>query len=155
MIAVVQRVTRACVRVEGAVVGRIDAGMVVLLGVLRPDTEADAARLAERVAGFRFFADEEDRMNRAALEVGAGVLVVSQFTLAADGRKGRRPSFDAAAPPDRAEPLYERFVEALRALGLRVETGRFGARMEVELVGDGPVTFVLREPPAAPAPGPG
>jgi D-tyrosyl-tRNA(Tyr) deacylase len=152
MKAVVQRVTRACVRVEGEVVGEIGPGMLVLLGVLRGDDEELARRLAQRIAGFRFFADAHGRMNRAAAEAGAAALVVSQFTLAADGRKGRRPSFDAAAPPERAEPLYERFVGALEATGLRVATGRFGARMEVELVGDGPVTFVLDEPPARPCP---
>jgi D-tyrosyl-tRNA(Tyr) deacylase len=148
--AVIQRVSRACVRVDGEVVGRIEAGMVVLLGVMRGDGEAEALRLAERVASFRFFADEHGRMNRAAGEVEGAALVVSQFTLAADGRKGRRPSFDAAAPPDVAEPLYTRFVEALAGAGLVTATGRFGARMEVELIGDGPVTFVLEEPPPSP-----
>lgn len=152
MKAVVQRVTRAAVRVDGRTVGAIEAGMLVLLGVLRDDGPDDARRLAERVARFRFFRDAEDRMNRSALDCGASALVVSQFTLAADGRKGRRPSFDRAAPPERAEPLYEAFVEALRGLGLSAATGRFGARMEVELVNDGPVTFVLEEP-APPASG--
>jgi D-tyrosyl-tRNA(Tyr) deacylase len=152
--AVVQRVSRACVRVDGEVVGRIGAGMVVLLGVMRGDGQAEALRLADRVAGFRFFADDAGRMNRAAREVGGAALVVSQFTLAADGRKGRRPSFDAAAPAELAEPLYEGFVRALADAGLVTATGRFGARMEVELVGDGPVTFVLEEPSGGAGRGP-
>ncbi len=143
MIAVVQRVKRAAVRVDGEVVGRTGPGVVVLLGVLAVDGESEARGLAERIASFRMFADADGRMNRAAAEVGAGVLVVSQFTLAADGRKGRRPSFDRAAPPAQAEPLYLLFAARLSELGLPVETGRFGASMEVELVGDGPVTFVL------------
>jgi D-tyrosyl-tRNA(Tyr) deacylase len=153
--AVVQRVRRACVRVDGRVVGEIDRGMVVLLGVMRGDGATQAQRLAQRIAAFRFFPDAEDRMNRSALEVAASALVISQFTLAADGRKGRRPSFDAAAPPQTAEGLYEGFVAALAATGLTTATGRFGARMEVELVGDGPVTFVLEEPGPAPPSGTG
>jgi len=152
MKAVVQRVTRAEVRVDGAVAGRIGAGMLVLLGVLRGDGEEHARRLADKVGRFRFFRDAEDKMNLSALDVAGAVLVVSQFTLAADGKRGRRPSFDLAAPPAEAEPLYERFVAELRALGLVVATGRFGARMEVELVNDGPVTFVLEEGPSPEAP---
>lgn len=155
MKAVIQRVTRAEVRVEGEVVGRSGPGMLVLLGVIRGDDRGVALALARKVAGFRFFADEEDRMNVAAVEAGAAALVVSQFTLAADGRRGRRPSFDAAAPPAEAEALYEVFVDALREAGIPTETGVFGARMEVELVGDGPVTFVLEERPAGAAPGTG
>ena len=147
MKAVVQRVTRASVRVDGSIVGSVGPGMLVLLGVLRGDGEREARSLAERIAGFRFFRDEDDKMNRSALDCGAEALVVSQFTLAADGRKGRRPSFDRAAPPAEAEVLYERFVAELRAHGLVVATGRFGARMEVELVNDGPVTFVLEDAP--------
>ena len=150
MKAVVQRVSRAEVRVDGEVVGRTEQGMVVLLGVMRGDTRRDAERLADKLAGFRFFGDAEGRMNVAATEVGGGALVVSQFTLAANGRKGRRPSFDRAAPPEQAEPLYEHFAARLRERGIPTETGRFGARMEVELVGDGPVTFVLEEPADAP-----
>ena len=146
MIAVVQRVRRAEVRVDGAAVGRTGAGMVVLLGVLKGDEGGHADRLAARVAGLRFFGDSAGRMNLAAADVGAGALVVSQFTLAADGRRGRRPSFDRAMAPDEAEALYLRFCEGLAAAGIPVETGRFGAAMEVELVGDGPVTFVLEEP---------
>jgi D-tyrosyl-tRNA(Tyr) deacylase len=146
---VVQRVKSAEVRLPedgGRVVGRIGFGMLVLLCVLAGDTEADAEALAEKLARFRFFADGEGRMNLAAGDVGAGVLVVSQFTLAADGRKGRRPSFDAAAAPDVARLLYAHFADHLVALGLSVERGAFGELMEVELVGDGPVTFVLEEP---------
>ena len=146
MRAVVQRVSSASVRVDGELIGAVGRGALVLLGVLEGDGERDAVQLAEKGAGFRYFADDEGRMNLAAAEVGGALLVVSQFTLAADGRKGRRPSFDKAADPLEAEELYERFVAHLRGLGLVVETGRFGAMMEVELVNDGPVTFVLDEP---------
>ena len=146
MKAVVQRVLRGEVRVAGEVVGSCGPGMVVLLGVLAGDGPDQARRLAEKIAAFRFFADDEGRMNRAAGEVGGEVLVVSQFTLAADGKRGRRPSFDRAAPPDVARPLVEAFVGHVRDAGLAVQTGTFGAAMEVELVGDGPVTFVLDEP---------
>jgi len=145
MKTVVQRVSRASVHVENEVVASIGPGMLVLLGVMRDDRDGAAVRLAERVAHFRIFPDEDDRMNRSAIDCGHEVLVVSQFTLAADGRAGRRPSFDAAAPAAVAEPLYERFVECLRKSGLRVRTGRFGARMRVELVNEGPVTFSLEE----------
>jgi D-tyrosyl-tRNA(Tyr) deacylase len=141
--AVVQRVARASVCVEGAVVGEIGAGMLVLLGVLKGDTAKECDELALKVAQFRFFQDEAGKMNLSALDLGRAALVVSQFTLAADGSSGRRPSFDRAAPPGEAEPLYERFVEKLRALGLEVATGKFGALMQVELVNDGPVTFVF------------
>jgi len=145
MRAVVQRVSSASVRVDGELIGAVGRGALVLLGVLEGDGEREAVQLAEKVAGFRYFADDEGRMNLAAAEVGGALLVVSQFTLAADGRKGRRPSFDRAAEPARAQELYERFVSQLLALGLSVETGRFGAMMEVELVNEGPVTFVLDE----------
>ena len=153
MRAVLQRVSRAEVRVDGEVVGAVGRGALVLLGVLDGDTAEDAERLAAKIARFRYFRDGAGRMNLSALDLGAdgedvGVLVVSQFTLSADGRKGRRPSFDRAAPPEIAEPLYGRFCDALRALGVDVATGRFGAMMEVELVNDGPVTFVLDEPTA-------
>jgi D-tyrosyl-tRNA(Tyr) deacylase len=148
--AVLQRVTRGEVRVDGEVVGRTGRGMVVLLGVLAGDTEHEAERLAAKVAALRFFVDDEGRMNRAAADVGASALVVSQFTLAADGRSGRRPSFSRAAPPEAAEPLYELFATRLAEAGVPTETGRFGAMMEVELVGDGPVTLLLEElPPGA------
>lgn len=145
MKAVVQRVTRAEVRVGGEARGRCGRGLVVLLGVLRGDREEDAEKLAGRIARLRFFPDAEGRMNRSALEVGAEALVISQFTLAATGRRGRRPSFDRAAPPEVAEPIYQAFVHALGALGVPVQTGVFGAKMEVELVNDGPVTFALDE----------
>lgn len=142
-----QRVSRACVRVEGEVVGRTGPGMLVLLGVMRGDGLREARRLAEKIARLRFFEDEAGRMNLSALDLGLSALVVSQFTLAADGRKGRRPSFDRAAPPAQAEPLVGEFVAALRELGMATETGRFGARMLVELENEGPVTFHLEEEP--------
>jgi D-tyrosyl-tRNA(Tyr) deacylase len=142
----VQRVARAEVRVAGEAVARIERGLLVLLGVLRGDDEARAVRFAERIARWRCFPDEGGRMNRSLLEVGGAALVVSQVTLAADGRKGRRPSLDAAAAPAVATALYERFARALRELGVPCSTGVFGAAMEVELVNDGPVTFALEEP---------
>jgi D-tyrosyl-tRNA(Tyr) deacylase len=143
MRAVVQRVSSASVRVDGAVVGAIKAGALILLGVLDGDSEREAEQLAEKVASFRYFADDSGKMNLSVSDVSGSLLVVSQFTLAADGRKGRRPSFDKAAAPLLAEKLYEHFVSHLVLLGLSVETGCFGAMMEVELVNDGPVTFVL------------
>lgn len=151
MRAVVQRCHRARVVVDQETVGRVGAGAVVFLGVLADDDLACARRLAEKIARFRFFEDERGRMGRSILDLdgqepAAGMLVVSQFTLAADGRKGRRPSFDRAAPPEAAEPLYEAFCGYLRELGVRVETGRFRAEMTVDVSGDGPVTFVLDEP---------
>ena len=149
MKAVIQRVAQAKVDVDGETVGQIGEGMLILLGVLRGDTENEARRLAEKIARFRFFQDEDGRMNLSALELGHAALVVSQFTLAADGRSGRRPSFDKAAPPAEAEVLYEQFVADLRSLGLPVETGRFGAMMSVGLENAGPVTFVLEEQPAS------
>ena len=138
-----QRVSRAAVRVEGAVVGEIDRGLLVLLGVGEADADAEADRLATKVARLRIFADDGGRFDRSVLDVGGGVLVVSQFTLLADTEKGNRPSFTAAAPPERAALLYERFCDELRGLDVAVEQGVFGARMEVELVNDGPVTIVL------------
>ncbi|MFO0796397.1 MAG: D-aminoacyl-tRNA deacylase [Gemmataceae bacterium] len=143
MRAVIQRVRRAAVVVNGETVGAIDAGWLVLLGVAPADTPTEAAWLADKVAHLRAFEDDAGKMNRSVLDVGGGVLVVSQFTLYGDTRKGRRPSFTGAAPPALAEPLYERFAAELRAFGLPVATGRFGADMQVELVNDGPVTFVL------------
>jgi len=147
--AVVQRVAHASVVVKGETVGAIGEGMLVLLGVLRGDTSREARRLAEKIARFRFFQDDDGRMNLSALDCGHAALVVSQFTLAADGRSGRRPSFDKAATPAEAEVLYEQFVTDLRDLGLPVETGRFGAMMSVELENAGPVTFVLEELPSS------
>lgn len=151
MKALIQRVSSASVEVERECVGAIDAGLLIFLGVVKGDRDEEARGLAERVANFRLFQDERGRMNRSLLDVGAAALVVSQFTLAHDGRRGggRRPSFDRAAPPREAERLYEEFVSALRALGPRVETGRFGAFMDVALRNDGPVTFLLEEDPPA------
>jgi len=123
--------------------GAIERGILVLLGVFRGDGESNARQLADRVVGYRIFPDEAGKMNRALLEAGGELLVVSQFTLCADGERGRRPSFDAAAPPDEAERLYETFVEACKRLGAKVATGVFGAMMQVELINDGPVTFIL------------
>jgi D-aminoacyl-tRNA deacylase len=143
MRAVVQRVSSARVVVDGEVVGSIGKGLCVLLGVAREDGEDDAARLAGRVARLRIFEDDDGRFDRSLLDTDGGALVVSQFTLIADTAKGNRPSFGEAARPEQAEPLYERFCEALRDLGVPVETGRFGARMAVELVNDGPVTILL------------
>lgn len=140
---VLQRVTSAEVRVAGSPVGRIGRGMLVLVGVETGDGPAQAAAAAAKLAHLRIFEDGEGRMNLDPARAGAAFLVVSQFTLAGSLDRGRRPSFDGAAPPEVAEPLVERLVAALREAGHRVETGRFGARMEVELVNDGPVTFVL------------
>jgi D-tyrosyl-tRNA(Tyr) deacylase len=141
--AVVQRVSSARVVVEGAVVGEIGAGLCLLLGVARADGEAEAEWLAGRIARLRIFENDEGRFDRSVLDVDGEALVVSQFTLIADTAKGNRPSFTDAAPPEQAEPLYERFCEALRELGVGVATGVFGARMLVEIVNDGPVTIVL------------
>lgn len=145
MKALVQRVSRGCVRVNGAEIGAIGRGFVVLLGVREGDTEDDARQLAYKTENLRVFTDENDKMNRSLHDVGGAVLAVSQFTLYADTRKGNRPSFVRAAPPLLAESLYETYVAALRAaLGAdRVATGRFRAAMEVELVNDGPVTIEL------------
>ncbi len=143
MRAVVQRVSRARVVVEGRVTGEIAAGVVVLLGVGRTDKPESAAYLAEKTAHLRIFDDDQGKMNRSLLETGGAALVVSQFTLYGDARGQRRPSFIQAAPPEDANRLYEEFVRALRALGVRVETGVFQARMAVELSNDGPVTILL------------
>jgi D-aminoacyl-tRNA deacylase len=141
--AVVQRVSDARVRVGGEVVGEIGQGLCVLLGVSREDGEDEAARLAHKVATLRIFENEDGRFDRSLLDVGGEALVVSQFTLIADTAKGNRPSFSEAAAPEDAERLYESFCAALGEAGVRVETGRFGARMVVELMNDGPVTIVL------------
>lgn len=140
---VVQRVTKASVSVDGKVVGHIGPGLVVLLGVARHDGEKQARFLASKVANLRIFADEQSKFNLSALEVGAEALVVSQFTLYGDARKGRRPSFSKAAPPEIAEPLVGAFVAFLEEEGLHVETGIFGAMMLVEIHNDGPVTIIL------------
>ena len=143
MKAVLQRVSRASVSVAGSTRGRIGAGLLVLLGIAGGDEPADAERLAGKVARLRVFEDDAGRFDRSLLDTAGAALVVSQFTLLADTTKGNRPSFTAAAPPERAELLYESFCAALRELGVPVETGVFGARMEVELLNDGPVTIVL------------
>ena len=143
MRAVVQRVSKASVSVEGRIVGSIGRGLVVLLGVTHDDGEEEARFLANKTANLRIFADEQGKFNLSALEVGADALVVSQFTLYGDARKGRRPSFTKAAPPEVAEPLVEKFVAFLEEEGLRVDTGVFGAMMLVEIHNDGPVTIIL------------
>lgn len=138
-----QRVSGASVDVAGADVGSIDDGFLLLLGIEPSDTEQDIVRAVEKVANLRVFPDEQGQMNRSLVETGGSALVVSQFTLLADIRKGRRPSFVGAAPPELAEPMVDRFVEVLRNTGTHVETGVFGASMDVELVNSGPVTLVL------------
>jgi len=143
MRAVIQRVCRAKVTVAGEISGEIGTGVLVLLGVGRQDTVANADYLAEKITGLRIFEDDAGKMNRSVMEIGGAVLVVSQFTLYGDVRKGKRPSFDAAAPPQRAGELYEYFVNRIRASGLRCETGRFQEMMDVELVNAGPVTILL------------
>ena len=143
MRAVVQRVSQARVAIAGETVGQIGRGLLVLLGVTHSDTAEQARWLADKVVGLRIFNDAAGKMNLALADVGGEVLVVSQFTLHGDCRKGRRPSFVDAAPPDIAIPLYEAFIDAVKALGVRTATGRFGAMMEVELVNDGPVTLIV------------
>ena len=143
MRVLLQRVARAEVRVDGQVTGRIERGILVLVGFTHSDGVEQLAWMAEKIAGLRLFPDDEDKLNRSIADVGGALLVVSQFTLYGDADKGRRPSFVDAARPEQAIPLYERFLERLRATGLRVETGIFGASMQVELVNDGPVTLWL------------
>lgn len=143
MRALLQRVREACVRVDGEVIGQIDAGLLVFLAVQRGDTAAQADRLLERVLGYRVFPDAQDRMNRSLRDTGGGLLIVSQFTLAADTQKGMRPGFSSAARPDEAEKLYEYFVAQARESHTPVATGRYAADMQVSLVNDGPVTFLL------------
>ena len=143
MRAVVQRVRSARVTVDGAVVGEIGKGLLVLLGITHGDSSERADWLAEKVVGLRIFEDDAGKMNRSLDEVGGAMLIVSQFTLYGDYRKGRRPSFVEAAPPEVAVPLYEGFIRAVQALGVTVGTGRFGAMMQVELVNDGPVTLII------------
>jgi len=143
MRAVVQRVSRAHVTVNGSIAGQIGMGLLVLVGVGEEDTESDVTYLAEKIAGLRIFEDAEGKMNRSVVEVAGSVLAVSQFTLYGDVRRGKRPSFDAAARPQSARQLYELFVERIRAAGLRCETGRFQEMMQVELVNEGPVTILL------------
>ncbi len=143
MKALLQRVTRASVSVASEVVGRIGRGLVVFVGVASGDTEKDAQYLAQKTVSLRIFSDEEGRFNLSALDIKGELLVVSQFTLLANARKGRRPSFIEAAPPAQAEEIFERFVEQARATGLMVETGRFQQYMQVEIHNDGPVTILL------------
>lgn len=143
MRVVLQRVSEARVEVEGTVAGAIGSGLVVFVGISREDTRADAEYLAEKITGLRIFPDETGKMNRDVKEAGGSILIVSQFTLYADARKGRRPGFDRAAPPDAARPLYDYFVEAVRRRGVPVATGVFQAVMSVRLINDGPVTILL------------
>jgi len=143
MRAVLQRVSQARVKIDGETVGEIGRGLLVLLGVTHNDSPEQARWLADKVVDLRIFEDAEGKMNRDVIEVGGGVLIVSQFTLYGDCRKGRRPSFIEAAPPPLAVPLYEAFINAVRARGVPTATGRFGAMMDVELVNDGPVTLIL------------
>jgi len=143
MKAVIQRVTRASVEVNGEVVGRIDAGLLVLLGVEKEDNDVDAEYIADKLTELRIFSDAHGKMNRSIVDIGGKLLIVSQFTLLGDTTKGRRPGFDRAAPPEHALALYERVVAIGRNRGMHVETGRFGAHMRVSLENDGPVTFLL------------
>ncbi len=143
MKALLQRVREARVEVDGTITGAIGTGLLILLGVSRTDTKPDADYLTEKIAGLRIFPDEQDRMNRSVTEIGGSVLVVSQFTLYGDCGRGRRPSFDEAAPPEEARALYEYFVERLRAMSVKTETGVFQASMQVFLVNDGPVTLLV------------
>jgi D-tyrosyl-tRNA(Tyr) deacylase len=148
MRAVIQRVTYAKVEVDGVVRGKIDAGVLVLLGVSRLDRTEDAEFLAAKVVQLRIFNDDAGKMNRSLLDIGGAMLAVSQFTLYGDCRKGRRPSFDDAAPAEQAKQLYEHFVDAARRCGARVETGVFQAHMAVTLLNDGPVTLIVESPQA-------
>lgn len=144
MLALLQRVTSASVTVDGATIGAIDAGLMVLIAVEPGDGEPQAQRMCERLLGYRLFSDAADKMNLSLSDTGGGLLLVPQFTLAADTRKGMRPSFDTAAPPAAARRWFERLVELARAAHPKVATGQFGAHMQVQLVNDGPVTFLLR-----------
>jgi D-tyrosyl-tRNA(Tyr) deacylase len=146
---VLQRVGRAGVEVDGIWLGAIDRGLLVLVGIEKGDGEGEVAAAAEKVRNLRLFEDDQGKMNLDVVQAGGAVLLVSQFTLAASTDRGRRPSFDAAAPPERARELFDRLAGALRAQGLAVETGSFGAHMRVELVNEGPVTFVLDVRPGA------
>ena len=143
MKAVIQRVTKASVRVEDKTVGQIESGLLVLLGVAKGDGETDSRYLVEKIRTLRIFSDEQGKMNRSLADIGGSVLLVSQFTLLGRMANGRRPSFDEAAPPDEAKRLYEQVVADIRSHGTRVEAGVFAAHMQVELINDGPVTFVL------------
>jgi len=153
MRAVVQRVARASVTINGRVVGAIERGLVILLGVRVGDTPAEAQWMASKIATLRIFDDDAGKLNRSVLDVGGGALVVSQFTLYGDARKGRRPSYTDAAPPQVAEPLIRRFAELLEAEGVPVQTGVFGAHMLVEIHNDGPVTIILEHDAERSSPG--
>ena len=144
MLALIQRVTRAHVEVDGAVIGQIGPGLLALVGIEPDDGDAQIARMAQRLLGYRVFADNAGRMNRSLADGGGQLLLVSQFTLAADTSSGMRPGFSTAATPDVAEPLFDKLVETCRQAHIGVETGRFGAHMLVSLVNDGPVTFLLK-----------
>ncbi len=143
MRAVVQRVREARVEVDGQITGAIETGLMVFLGVGRDDDGGDVEFMADKLANLRIFRDDEDRMNLSVKDAGGAILLISQFTLYGDCRKGRRPSFDAAGPPDKAEDLYEETIELIRAMGIDVQTGIFAARMQVFSQNDGPVTFIL------------
>lgn len=146
MKAVIQRVTQSRVIVDDQEIGAIGKGLLVLLGVAQDDGEADADWLADKIVALRIFEDDHGKMNRSVADVNGRMLVVSQFTLLGDSRKGRRPSFVKAAPPDKAEALYRRFVQRVAENGIGVETGRFGAAMKVSLINDGPVTLIISSP---------
>ena len=148
MRAVLQRVSQARVEVDGQVVGSIGRGLVVLLGIARTDAPADADYLAEKILGLRIFPDDEGKMNRGLTDIGGSLLVISQFTLYGDTRKGRRPSFDQAAPPQQARGLYEYFLEAVRSRAVPCQAGIFQAMMEVHLINEGPVTIICESRPA-------
>lgn len=143
MIALIQRVRSAAVHIDAQCVGEIDAGLLALIGIQKEDAEDNAERLLEKLLNYRVFADDAQRMNRSLRDTGGGLLLVSQFTLAADTRKGTRPSFSSAAPPERAQALFEHLLRRARSIHPQVEAGRFGADMQVSLVNDGPVTFWL------------
>lgn len=143
MRSVVQRVTKASVTVDGEVIGKIGKGFLILLGVSDDDTEKDLVYMADKISGLRVFEDEDEKMNLSLLDIGAEALVVSQFTLYGDCRKGKRPSFSSAGKPEYANAMYEKFAELLREKGIKTQMGRFGADMKVELLNDGPVTLML------------
>jgi D-tyrosyl-tRNA(Tyr) deacylase len=143
MRALIQRVSNGSVKIAGKTVGRIEQGLVVLLGITHDDTEADVKFLADKCVNLRIFCDHDDKMNRSLLDVGGEALIISQFTLYGDARKGRRPGFSEAARPDHAIPLYEKFVETVKNYKIKVATGEFGAKMLVDIKNDGPVTLML------------
>ena len=145
MKVLLQRVSKAHVEVDGEIVGKIGNGVVVFLGVMKGDTEKELEYLVEKTAKFRFFPDEKGKMNLSLLDVKGEALIISQFTLAADGKKGKRPSFDQAASPEEAESLYKKFIQKLEDLGVATASGIFGAHMHIHLINDGPVTFLLEK----------